>query len=109
MVHRPDDVATIVTATNLADNNGGGADALFADIAHLLTRAFLRARKGRPLVSRWSVRDSGGNPGERFSPWERPEQCILRFKAGVVPQRSHVANPCLALGIASAQMNIFLD
>jgi len=36
MVHRPDDGATIVTATNLADNNGGGADAIFADITHLL-------------------------------------------------------------------------
>lgn len=43
MVHRPDDGATIVTATNLADNNGGGADALFADIARLLYPALFKS------------------------------------------------------------------
>ena len=30
MVHRPEDGATFVTATNLADNNAGGADAIRA-------------------------------------------------------------------------------
>ncbi len=34
--HRPDDGATIVTATNLADNDGGGADQIFASLAQLL-------------------------------------------------------------------------
>jgi D-alanyl-D-alanine carboxypeptidase len=36
MVHRPEDGATIVTATNLSDNEGGGADAIFAGILALL-------------------------------------------------------------------------
>ena len=43
MVHRPEDGATIVTATNLADNDGGGADQIFAGLAQLLYPALFGA------------------------------------------------------------------
>ncbi|MGI8477676.1 MAG: hypothetical protein ACR2OO_15080 [Thermomicrobiales bacterium] len=36
MAHRPEDGATIVSATNPSDNAGGGADATFTDIARFL-------------------------------------------------------------------------